>query len=224
MPAEMNHQPGVEAGKKAAAGVLELQHRVIQALRERGENGATCEEIAKLRGQIFDFAGCVRLSLQAAVNNRNWVAVAHDAGLLGILDPEPGGLVVRFEVDSGPRPRVEYLLQVDSRPAPGDDSLYVRIEMMAKYDTIEGDADRYDTALQRWLALGAADLEARIGAVCDELGLPAEEVKLILDQLEARMTFLCRRGGEDVVWAYPVTAEETPHRVTLDTGERFFAA
>jgi ATPase subunit of ABC transporter with duplicated ATPase domains len=37
----------------------------------------------------------------------------------------------------------------------------------------EGAADRYDTALQRWLALGAADLEARIGAVCDELGLPA---------------------------------------------------
>ncbi len=30
---------------------------------------------------------------------------------------------------------------------------------------------RYDAALHRWLALGAADLEARVGAVWDELGL-----------------------------------------------------
>jgi ATPase subunit of ABC transporter with duplicated ATPase domains len=32
-------------------------------------------------------------------------------------------------------------------------------------------ADRYDAALQRWLSLGAADLDARVGAVCDELNL-----------------------------------------------------
>jgi ATPase subunit of ABC transporter with duplicated ATPase domains len=34
-----------------------------------------------------------------------------------------------------------------------------------------GAAERYDTAWERWLALGAADLEARIGQVADELGL-----------------------------------------------------
>jgi ATPase subunit of ABC transporter with duplicated ATPase domains len=32
-------------------------------------------------------------------------------------------------------------------------------------------ADAYDDALQRWLSLGAADFDARIGAVCDELNL-----------------------------------------------------
>ncbi len=32
-------------------------------------------------------------------------------------------------------------------------------------------ADRYDSALQRWLALGAADLDARIGEVASDLGL-----------------------------------------------------
>jgi ATPase subunit of ABC transporter with duplicated ATPase domains len=32
-------------------------------------------------------------------------------------------------------------------------------------------ADRYDTALHRWLALGGADLDARIGEVCAELGM-----------------------------------------------------
>ena len=57
-----------------------------------------------------------------------------------------------------------------------------------------------------------------------ELDLPPHQVSLILDELERRMTFLCRRGGEDVVWAYPVTAEETPHQVQMDGGELFSAA
>jgi ATPase subunit of ABC transporter with duplicated ATPase domains len=35
-------------------------------------------------------------------------------------------------------------------------------------------SDRYDTALERWLALGAADLDARIGTVWQELGLPEQ--------------------------------------------------
>ncbi len=56
------------------------------------------------------------------------------------------------------------------------------------------------------------------------LELSVDEVGQILDELERRMTFLCRRGGEDVVWAYPVTAEETPHQVRIDGGEAFSAA
>jgi len=57
-----------------------------------------------------------------------------------------------------------------------------------------------------------------------ELDLSLEQVNQILDELERRMTYLCRRGGEDVVWAYPVTAEETPHQVRMDGGEAFSAA
>jgi hypothetical protein len=57
-----------------------------------------------------------------------------------------------------------------------------------------------------------------------ELDLPPEQVSLILDELERRMTFLCRRGGEEVVWAYPVTAELTDHQVRIDGGEAFSAA
>jgi glucose-6-phosphate isomerase len=41
------HQPGVEAGKKAAAAVLDLQRRVVAALAARGTGGGTCEEIAE---------------------------------------------------------------------------------------------------------------------------------------------------------------------------------
>jgi hypothetical protein len=61
-------------------------------------------------------------------------------------------------------------------------------------------------------------------AFADELGLELDEVERILDGLERRMTYLCRRGGEDVVWAYPVTAEATVHRVSIDGGGPFSAA
>jgi ATPase subunit of ABC transporter with duplicated ATPase domains len=50
-----------------------------------------------------------------------------------------------------------------------------------------GSADRYDLALQRWLALGAADLEARIGEVGADLGLDQR----VLDQPTTTLS-----GGE----------------------------
>lgn len=40
------HQPGVEAGKKAAAGILELQQSVANHLAKSGGQGATAEAIA----------------------------------------------------------------------------------------------------------------------------------------------------------------------------------
>jgi len=44
------HQPGVEAGKQAAAVVLELQRKLVAALAARGAAGATCEELAAAAG------------------------------------------------------------------------------------------------------------------------------------------------------------------------------
>ncbi len=40
------HQPGVEAGKKAATRLLELQRRVREALSQRGGSAATADELA----------------------------------------------------------------------------------------------------------------------------------------------------------------------------------
>ena len=40
------HQPGVEAGKKAAASVLALQAKLVAALAARGQAGGTAEELA----------------------------------------------------------------------------------------------------------------------------------------------------------------------------------
>jgi hypothetical protein len=57
-----------------------------------------------------------------------------------------------------------------------------------------------------------------------ELDLPLEQVLQILDELEQRMTFLCRRDGEGVNWAYPVTSDETPHQIRIDGGAAFSAA
>ena len=58
----------------------------------------------------------------------------------------------------------------------------------------------------------------------EELGLSLEQISRILDELERRMTYLCRRGGNDVNWAYPVTSEMTPHQVRIDGGAAFSAA
>ena len=57
-----------------------------------------------------------------------------------------------------------------------------------------------------------------------ELDLSLEQVYQILDELERRMTFLCRRDGENVNWAYPVTADKTPHQVRIDGDAAFSAA
>jgi glucose-6-phosphate isomerase len=40
------HQPGVESGKEAAETVLFLQRRLLATLRNMGEAGGTCEELA----------------------------------------------------------------------------------------------------------------------------------------------------------------------------------
>ena len=48
-------------------------------------------------------------------------------------------------------------------------------------------ADRYDRALQRWLALGAADLDARLGVVAADLGMSDR----VLDQTTSSLS-----GGE----------------------------
>jgi glucose-6-phosphate isomerase len=45
------HQPGVEAGKKAAGSVLDLQRKLVAALKARGGAGATLEQLAPAAGE-----------------------------------------------------------------------------------------------------------------------------------------------------------------------------
>ena len=60
--------------------------------------------------------------------------------------------------------------------------------------------------------------------VAAALDLPLARVIAILDELERRLIFLFRPGGREVVWAYPVTVAETPHRIAFSSGERLNAA
>lgn len=54
--------------------------------------------------------------------------------------------------------------------------------------------------------------------------LSLQRTREILDELERGMTFLFRNEKGEVVWAYPVTAEPTPHRIHFSTGEQIYAA
>ena len=60
--------------------------------------------------------------------------------------------------------------------------------------------------------------------IAQSLNMDLEQVIPILDELEKNLTFLYRNEGGAVTWAYPVTAEQTPHRVTFSTGEGIYAA
>jgi len=60
--------------------------------------------------------------------------------------------------------------------------------------------------------------------IAQNLNMGLEQVVSILDTLEKNMTFLYRNEQGAVDWAYPVTVEETPHRITFSTGEQVYAA
>lgn len=56
------------------------------------------------------------------------------------------------------------------------------------------------------------------------LEISPERTVAILDALEQGMTFLFRNEKGEVTWAYPVTVDPTPHRITFSTGEQIYAA
>jgi hypothetical protein len=60
--------------------------------------------------------------------------------------------------------------------------------------------------------------------ISQRLDLPLAGVKSILGDLEKNLTFLYRNKQGSVAWAYPVTADETPHKISFHTGERINAA
>jgi hypothetical protein len=60
--------------------------------------------------------------------------------------------------------------------------------------------------------------------IAERLHLPVERVNVILDELEKHMTFIFRNERGAVAWAYPVTVDRTPHRITFSTGEQVYAA
>ncbi len=60
--------------------------------------------------------------------------------------------------------------------------------------------------------------------VAEKLNMPLERVNFILEELERKLFFLVRNAQGSVAWAYPVTVETTPHRLTFSSGERLYGA
>jgi hypothetical protein len=60
--------------------------------------------------------------------------------------------------------------------------------------------------------------------ISENLDISVERVSAILDELDSRMLFLSKNSEGSVLWAYPGTAEKTPHHVTFSTGEKIYAA
>ena len=60
--------------------------------------------------------------------------------------------------------------------------------------------------------------------IAEQTSLTVSEVETILTELEAGLFFLTRNVAGAVSWAYPVTAEPTPHRLHFSTGESIYAA
>ena len=57
-----------------------------------------------------------------------------------------------------------------------------------------------------------------------ELGIPLDRVNTLLGELERKLFFLVRNERGAVAWAYPITVETTPHKLSFSSGERLYAA
>ena len=60
--------------------------------------------------------------------------------------------------------------------------------------------------------------------ISEELDIPLSRTTEILDNLEKNLFFLVRNEQGEISWAFPVTVDKTPHRLTFSTGERLNAA
>jgi hypothetical protein len=60
--------------------------------------------------------------------------------------------------------------------------------------------------------------------IANELGLPNDQVREIINKLENLKTFIFRGDGKGMNWAYPLSLENTGFRMTASSGEQFFAA
>lgn len=56
------------------------------------------------------------------------------------------------------------------------------------------------------------------------LNFPLTKVNAMLEDLQKHLFFLVLNSAGEVSWAFPVTSEKTPHRLSFGTGEGIFAA
>ena len=60
--------------------------------------------------------------------------------------------------------------------------------------------------------------------ISQRLDLPITRVVTILEELQKNLFFLVLNNAGEVSWAFPVTSDWTPHRLSFSSGEGIFAA
>ena len=60
--------------------------------------------------------------------------------------------------------------------------------------------------------------------ISEKLSIPLERVNFLLEELERKLFFLVRNEQGAVAWAYPITTETTPHKLSFASGERLYGA
>ena len=55
-------------------------------------------------------------------------------------------------------------------------------------------------------------------------GVPEKTTRAIAEELERNLFFVVRKGEDHISWAFPVTVDQTPHRLRFGSGERLFGA
>ncbi|CAO5155537.1 ATPase component of ABC transporters with duplicated ATPase domain [Frankia sp. AiPs1] len=108
-----------------------------------------------------------------------------DSGRLDLAPPTAGVGLLPQEPDRSPGETLRAFLHRRTGVGAAQQELDAAAEALATGGP--GAGDRYSVALERWLALGAADLDARAEEVCADLGLPA-------DALDSQTTVLS--GGQ----------------------------
>lgn len=74
------------------------------------------------------------------------------------------------------------------------------------------------------LSLARTQLPVPARAIAGELGAPLGQVEEAIADLERALFFLVRDEAGRVSWAFPITSDETQHRLTFSSGERLYGA
>ena len=99
-----------------------------------------------------------------------------DAGVVGISPPDATVGYLAQEPDRNEAESVRQKLHRVTGVADAEEQLQSAADALGRGDP--GASDHYATALQRWQALGAPDVDARVEAVLDDLGLARELAEL----------------------------------------------
>ncbi len=99
-------------------------------------------------------------------------------------------------------------------------------QFAAKLREVAGTLSVQDRAIHHFTVRELPRLGGRMPPqyIAKSLDLSPAAVTEVLAGLEARMSFVVRDEEGAVTWAYPVTAETTPHRIRFRSGETLYAA